>query len=117
MEDCDVQFCWWETVSSCFSMSGTITQKEKMNPCINYLSASFNSPLACWSGFSDLGQIKNQWLFPQRSTPLPSPCKDTMALDLSRFEHEEIESDNILWSPTVLCTGDLLRVCKLRFLF
>lgn len=72
MESCDVQFCWWEIVSSCFSMSGTVAWKKKMNPCKNNLSTSFNSSLACVSEFSDLGQIKNQWLFPLGSTPLPS---------------------------------------------
>lgn len=72
MENCDVQFCWWETVRSCFSMSGTVAQKKKMNPCKNYLNTSFNFSLACMSEFSDLGQMKNQWLFPQGSTPLPS---------------------------------------------
>lgn len=61
----DVQFCWWETVSLCFSVSGTITQKKKMKPCRNYLSTSFSFSLACMSGFSDLGQIKDRWSFPQ----------------------------------------------------
>lgn len=72
VESCDVQFCWWETVSSCFSMSSTIAWKKKMNLCKNYLSTYFNFSLACMSEFTDLGQIKNLWLFPQGSTPLPS---------------------------------------------
>lgn len=43
-----------------------------------------------------------------------SPCKDRMALDLYRFEHEA-DRDSVLWTPTVLCTGDLLRICRLLF--
>lgn len=63
VENCDVQFCWWETVSLCFSMSGTVIQKKKMNPCKNYLSTSFSFSLACMLELSDLGQIKDQWFF------------------------------------------------------
>ena len=79
----DVQFCWWETTIVMGTSSVVLLRvwychwgiwgKEKMNPSESYLMTSFNFSLAFTSELSDLGQIKKQWLFPQRSTPLPFP--------------------------------------------
>lgn len=109
VENCDVQFCWWETVSSCFSMSGTVTRKKKMNPCKNYLS-TFNFSLACTSEFSDFSQIKNQRLFSQGSTPLPSLLARIgwhwTCTDLSRREIEGLHTVPLCCVPGV-CSGSV----------
>lgn len=90
-----------------------------MNPCEDYLMTSFNFSLAFTSELSGLSQMKKQWLFLQESTPLPFLLARSewhwLCTGLSR--RREIERDSILWSPTVLRSGDLIRVCRLLFLF
>lgn len=39
-----------------------------------------------------------------------------MALPLYRVEQKRGEGES-LWSPTALCTGDLIKVCRLLFRF
>lgn len=123
MENCDVQFWWWETVSVmllhiCCHHWG-IWRKEKTNPCENNLMTFLKFSLAVTSELSDLGQIKKQRLFPQGSTPLPFLLARSewhwLCTGLAR--RREIEGDFVLWSPAVLHTGDLIRVCRLLFHF
>lgn len=120
MENCDVQFCWWETVKGRSNVvlfrvwyhHWGIWQKEKMNPCENYLMTSFNFSLAFTLELSDLGQIKKQWLFPQESTPLPFLLARSewhwLCTALSRRRETETPYSGVpLCCVLVICSGSV----------